>query len=489
MGEGPNMKQRKFYQGIAAMLALAGLTACSDDINTEVPATELCLTVNGEQYHIALPAKEGINLKTLSTEAAADISISNAADFQQLSVGGTDARSGKCTLAIGEIAKDKQISITYTTGDQSGTVQLNTLHAGIPVIEATGKGVIPGDFYLSFIYQRLVMKYNNDGHILYYRYDPTEKAGNFNEQGFWDFKKHTLDGRTYYSYHAPDYAYSSRAFTGYNPGMRILLDEHYTPIDTIHALASLDGYLPDGEPIDGHDFYFFSPTHYILSAYIDRQVGERKLAVAYLQEVEDGEVVFDWWSSDHPEMEDWESPTFDTSYDYVHFNAIQVLPDGNWLCSFRHLSSIVKIDRAGETGDILWRISGEALPEEQNFCGQHYATLNADGTLTLFDNGNGHTPQHTRLLRLKINPETGEVLGGGDMLTPHGDYFTHACGALQLFGDRFTVGWGWGVEFGSNDRLVTEHNASGQEIFSLRFPRLRYRQNSVHSTYRCVKYQ
>ena len=90
---------------------------------------------------------------------------------------------------------------------------------------------------------------------------------------------------------------------------------------------------------------------------------------------------------------------------------------------------------------------------------------------------------------MKINPETGEVLGGGDMLTPHGDYFTHACGALQLFGDRFTVGWGWGVEFGSNDRLVTEHNASGQEIFSLRYPRLRYRQNSVHSTYRCVKYQ
>ena len=487
------MYKRKFNQVLAALLlaGLTGLTSCRDDKNTDVPkpATELRLTINGEYYDITLPATETVNLATLSTETTADIHVENAADFQKLTIGGTDARSGKCAITVGEIAKDRQIEIAYTTGDQSGTVHLNTLHTGIPVIEATGKGVTPGDFYLSFIFQRLVMKYDNDGRILFYRFDPTSKAGTFNEQGYWDFKKHTFDGRTYYSYHAPDYAFTNRAFTGYNPGMRILLDDRFMPIDTIHALPSLDGYLFDGEPIDGHDFYFFSPSHYIISAYIDREVGDRALSVAYLQEVQDGEVVFDWWSSDHPEMEGWTSPAFDTNYDYVHFNSIQVLSDGNWLCSFRHLSSIVKIDRVGKTGDILWRIDGESLPEDQCFCGQHYATLHDDGTLTLFDNGNGHSPQVTRVLRLDVNAQTGEVTGGGNMLNPGGDYFSQACGAVQLFGQRFTVGWGWSIEEGNNTRLVTEHDTTGREVFGLRRTAADCLPNSVNPSYRCVKYE
>lgn len=485
------MKQKGFLViGLYCALVLtAFLTSCRDDNNTSIPATELCLIVNGEHYNIALPATESVNLVTLSTEFSADISVTNVDAFQELYVDGIDARSGKCAITASEIDKNRQIDIIYTTGNQSGTVRLNTLHDSIPAIVATGQGVIPGDFYLSFIFQRLIMKYDNDGRILYYRYDPTTKAGTFTEQGYWDFKKHTFGGHNYYSYHAPDYAFSSRAFTGYNPGMRILLDEHYMPIDTIHALPSLDGYLSDGEPIDGHDFYFFSPTHYIISAYVDRQVGDHMFAVAYLQEVQDGEVIFDWWSSDHPEMEGWTSPTFDTSYDYVHFNSIQVLPDGNWLCSFRHLSSIVKIDRAGETGDIFWRIDGESLPENQNFCGQHYVTLYDDGTLTLFDNGNGHDPQLTRVLRLNVNAQTGAVVGGGNMLNPGDDYFSQACGAVQLFGQRFTVGWGWSIEEGNNTRLVTEHDATGREIFGLRRSAVDSLPNSTNPSYRCVKYK
>ena len=47
------------------------------------------------------------------------------------------------------------------------------------------------------------------------------------------------------------------------------------------------------------------------------------------------------------------------------------------------------------------------------------------GAKTYFDNGNGHDPQCTRVLRLQVNPDTGEVTGGGDMLNPGGDYFTY----------------------------------------------------------------
>ena len=476
-----------FWGGFTATI----MTSCKEDDQPEPKeATELCLTVNGEHYDISLPATEAVNLKTLCTEFDADIQIGNAGEFQSITVNGQSLNDGKCTLSITEIAQDKQIEIAYTSAGVSGVVYLNTLHAGIPDIEARGRALIPGDFYLSFIYQRLIMKYDNEGRILYYRYDPTPLAGTFSETGYWDFKKHVFDGKTYYSYHAPDPAFADRAFTGYDPGMRVLLDDHYCPVDTIHAKASRDGFLKDGDPLDGHDFYFFSPTHYIASAsYIEREVGGQPLAVGYLQEVKDGVVVFDWWSSDHPEMASWCSPIFDYSYDYVHFNSVQVLPDGNWFCSFRILNSLLKIDRVNGTGDIIWRIAGDKLPEAQSFYGQHYATLHEDNTLTVFDNGNGHDPQCTRILRLNVNPDTGEVTGGGDMLNPGGDYFTQACGAVQLFGDRFVVGWGWGMEFANNDRLVTEHNAEGREIFGLYRHRLRYRVNSINSSYRCVKYQ
>ena len=88
------------------------------------------------------------------------------------------------------------------------------------------------------------------------------------------------------------------------------------------------------------------------------------------------------------------------------------------------------------------------------------------------------------------DPETGEVSGGGDMLNPGGNYFTQACGAVQLFsGDRFTVGWGWSSEAGNNTRLVSEHDAEGRVVFALSRSAADCMPNSVNPSYRCVKYE
>ena len=463
--------------------AFFDLTACStieDNPASHMPAAKMSLSVNGEHYDIVLPATEAVNLRTLNTEFEADIRVENAEAFEAITVS-----------PFTGIAKDKQIEIAYTIGGKRGTVRLNTLHSGIPEIIADGKAVIPGDFYLSFVFQRLIMKYDNDGHIIFYRYDLTPKAGTLDEVGYWDFKKHVFDGKTYYSYHSPDEKFIGRSFKGYNPGMRVLLNDHYIPVDSIHAYASRDGYVKDGDPLEGHEFHFFSPTHWISSAsYMEREVEGKKLAIAYLQEVKNGEVVFDWWSCDHPEMAGWGSSVFNTSYDYVHFNSLQVLPDGNWLCNFRGLSSILKIDRKNATGDILWRIAGETLPEEQRFSCEHYAMLHDDNTLTLFDNGHIHTPQITRVVRLKVDPDTGEVLGGGNMLNPGGDYFTKSCGDVQLFtGDRFVVGWGWSTTEGNNTRILSEHDADGRVIFALHRTAADSHANTCNPCNRCVKYE
>lgn len=482
----------RFLAVVLTMVGLCCLTACSDNDDEPTPAaaTSMLLTVNGEHYDIALPATEAVNLTTLCTEFDAEVTVENAEAFQSVTVGGRAVANGSCSLPVGRIDKDTQIEIDYTTGGQQGRILLNTLHIGIPEIKATGKAKADGDFYLSFVWLRLIMKYDNDGRVLFYRYEPRTITSTDDVSGWWDFKKHHGDdGKTYYSYHTNDPSHADRVMMGYDPGKRVILDEKYQEVKTIGLFTSRNGEITSLEPLDGHDFYFFDPDHYIVSAYVERNRSEQYIYASYLQEVKNGQVVFDWWSVGHTEMPTWIDPTFGPERDYAHFNSIQVLPDGNLLCSLRHLSTLVKIDRAGDTGNIIWAIHGNELQEDYSFCGQHNATLLDDGTLTLFDNGNGHTPPTTRLLCLKVNADTGEVTGGGNIL-PDDDnsYFTQACGSFGKFGDYYVAGWGIpGLENGPHDRLVNEYDASGHEIFGLRLTSASYLQNFFNASYRCVK--
>lgn len=462
--------------------------------------TAMYLEVMGERYEVTFSSLVSsattlpLNLRTLSGELGnVDFKVLNYTDFKTISIHGIPAKDGVVSIPFkGYIPKDDQLICEYTTASQKGNFAINFYPDNAPKFHCSGEGVIPGDFYLSFIYQPLIMKVNNAGQLLYYRFEPTDDNGTFQELGCWDFKKHVFDGKSYYSYHAPDQKFAEKAKTGYVPGMRILMDEHYNPVDTIHALRSIDGYLPDGSPLDGHDFYFFSPTHWIASAsYVEREVGDTIRAVAYLQEVDNGEVVFDWWSTSHPKMLGWGSSSFDTSYDYVHFNSVDVLPDGNWLLSFRALSSIIKVNRNG-AGEILWRVDGEALDPKSSFSGQHYVRYhknNDEEYITLFDNGNAHDPSITRAMRLHFKDiNQGIVSSGENMLnyTSLKPYFTQACGAFQDYGDQgFVMGWGWSTVAGNCTRLVTEYDSNGNEAF--RIDRDDEDPMSVDPSYRCVK--
>jgi hypothetical protein len=82
--------------------------------------------------------------------------------------------------------------------------------------------------------------------------------------------------------------------------------------------------------------------------------------------------------------------------DWTHANALQQTSDGNLILCVRNQDWLVKIDyRDGMgSGDVIWRmgpngdfkaISSEASPW---FTHPHDATITADGTLTIFDNGN-----------------------------------------------------------------------------------------------------
>ena len=462
---------------IAAVLTL--LAGCGGTAPQRID-----LSLNGQTYSIDLSQDSAVDLLTLSTEFDAEVVVFNYQQFDQLSVGGLSLVEGRVSIPVDVIAKDSFLALKWTAGRADGTILLRTLHAAVPEFNVAGRATSPGDFYLSYVFLRLIQKFDNAGNLIFYRFEPRTVRGGDDSSGWWDFKKHIVDGQTCYSYHAPDTAFTDRSFLGYNPGKRVLLDDRYRPIGEIHLLADSTGLVKEGDPVDGHDFYLFDLEHYIVSAYIERD----GVYAAYLQEVEDGKVVFDWWSTDHPELAEWGDPALaDLAVkDYVHFNSIDILPDGNWLCSLRHVSSLIKIDRAGGTGDILWRISGVDQPTAYAFHGQHCARWDSeDRTISLFNNGNG--PGVTGLIVLFVDPATGDVTGGGNLLnSDYPPYFSQACGSLTFSNGHFIAGWGIPGNPDLNDRVLIEFDIDGNEQFSIRNrPDSPYK--GVLPTYRCVK--
>ncbi len=117
-----------------------------------------------------------------------------------------------------------------------------------------------------------------------------------------------------------------------------------------------------------------------------------------------GEVVWRWSSFEHldtsrrregfdaafPPLID--PDTNEPSKDWTHGNAVVYNPDDDSiLLSLRHQDWIIKIDH--ETGDVLWRLGDEgdfALTEGSWFFHQHSPQWQPDGSLLLYDNGNGN---------------------------------------------------------------------------------------------------
>ena len=464
---------------LAGAVLTLQISACED-----FPINQFQFTVNGVSYTADGTVCDTVDLVTLSTEFDATVRVPSYALFSQLSVNGVPMKHGKATVPVDRIAKDAFLTLEWTSFGESGTLLLRTLHSEVPEAESTGTATAPGDFYLSFVYLRLIEKYDNEGRLLFYRFEPHAPTSGTDNTGWWDFKKHVGDdGKTYYSYHALDPKYESWVFAGHNPGVRILLDEHYNKLAEIRLESAK--HVRMGYPPDGHDFYFFNPRHYILMSYLDREVDGETLHAAYLQEVRHGRVVFDWWSTDHPELDTLQDPVFAQSAgaDYVHLNSVDVLPDGHLLCSFRHLSTVAKIHR--KTGEILWTICGWKPGQDFDFHGQHYARWHADdSSLTFFNNGNGTGA--TTLLSLTVDLQTGAVSGSRKLMDD--GYFAQACGSLTFSDGNIIAGWGIPGNADPSNRLVTEADAEGHVIFSLHWKNPASPYNSILASYRCSKY-
>jgi hypothetical protein len=255
----------------------------------------------------------------------------------------------------------------------------------------------------------------------------------------------------------------------YAGGVDVILDHSYRQIATVYA--------GNGFTTGNHEFEITPQGTALINAYrvvtADlRPVGGKrrgKLIDQAIQEVDiaTGRVLWQWDSRDHIRLQaTYLGKPGSKPYDYVHMNSIQELPDGNLLVSARHTSAVYEISK--QTGRILWSLGGKRstfrIAANAGFHWQHDARMQDDGTITLFDNGEGPYPaeSQSRALRIRLNYKRRRATLVR-AYTHRPPLLSQSQGSVQVLSDGNTfVAWGFTPYF-------TEFGRGGKQRFDAHF--------------------
>ncbi|MBL4704408.1 MAG: aryl-sulfate sulfotransferase [Flavobacteriales bacterium] len=197
-----------------------------------------------------------------------------------------------------------------------------------------------------------------------------------------------------------------------------------TIIDTNFNISSQFSVV-NSSYLDPHDFIRLSDGNYVmlgikdstfdLSGYLFDGIPGNPVSICRCNMIEivdpNNNLIWEWNTCDyiHP-SEGYEHYGYDDGgYDYAHFNSVYEDDDGHLIVSFRHLDSVVKINR--NTSDIMWQLGGKssdfAFSNDVGFSGQHNAERRPSGNISVLDNGNmSGSPEQSRAVEYSIDTST-----------------------------------------------------------------------------------
>jgi Arylsulfotransferase (ASST) len=242
-----------------------------------------------------------------------------------------------------------------------------------------------------------------------------------------------------------------------------------------------------GSPTDDHELQVMRNGNYVLLSYVPRagvdlsSLGGPSNATVLDAEIQivrpNGSLVWRWSTKDHvalSESSSWGAPLGPFSlpdgraaYDIVHGNSVQIVGK-TVVLSLRHTSAVYGIDRT--SGRILWKLGGTTTPESlavagnpggKLFSGQHFARLQANGTLTVHDNGtNAGRPPRALRFRIDTKARTARLV---EAVTDPTVKASLCCGSATRFADgRWLVSWG-------GQSVVGEYAPGGAPLWRLTF--------------------
>ena len=329
--------------------------------------------------------------------------------------------------------------------DGSDSSSLPTLTVNISNNPSPGNLYLSNFPYLDIPYTPFLIKSNNAGNISFFR-----QMVNY----ALDFKKQP-NGLLTYNINHKFYA----------------MDLNHNIVDSFTC--------GNGYPTDEHELKIMNNGHAFLMSY-DRQIMNMSQVVPggnpnatviglIIQELDENKnVVFQWRSWDHFILTD--APHVDYTaavVDYVHGNAIELDTDGNLMISTRHFSEITKISRT--TGNIIWRLGGPRnqftfVNDPAGFSYQHDIRRIANGNITLYDNGNYHSPPYSRAVEYKLD-EVNKVATLIWQFRRTPDIFGFAMGNAQRLHNGNTL-----ISWGATSPAITEVTPSGAIALEISLP-------------------
>jgi len=436
---------------------LIGFSACGNT-KLDVLPESVSITLNGKAYDLAndcvlildeLSIEKGITIKnnskkklTLNAEYFADAYAPNGVMF-----------NNKGKLNIDSIVNESIIKVSILgRNDETLSAKIVLTPSGMPELETSGQSSSDKDFYFTTNYGteniNYIFKTNNSGKLLYYK--------QFDQQ-VYDFQKFTTtDGKIRYSYIEIDTNHFN--FNDYGKDSMFvyskltILDENY------NFVKSVTYDMGDGTDngIELHDTLYFNDNHWIVCTNVatilrnddsdntndipDYMVGERKkmfVIGCLLQEVKNGEIIWEFDSRDYPELYGYYSTdlaTYSIGYqDYMHFNSMSVANDGNLLVSMRDIDGILKISRTN--GELLWILGGDGdeFNLSDKFLKQHSIVQLQGNKVMLYDNGEAGIRESSRLLEITLDEtnKTSEIVANYDL-----GVFSYAMGSVQKISDN-----------------------------------------------------
>ena len=258
--------------------------------------------------------------------------------------------------------------------------------------------------------------------------------------------------------------------TGYGQGEYVISDHSYREIERVRAGNGYEG--------DHHEFVIMPEDTALITIYSEVRrdlsgVGgpvDGAVLEGIVQEIdiESGEVLFEWHSLDHVQLEESlyrPPPDLESAFDYFHINSIDPHPDGYLTISARRTSALYKVSR--QTGEIAWRLGGDKSDFAMGFGSrtdwQHDARHHPDGIITIFDNGAFEKDVQSRAAVIEIDEDDMSATLVGEYTHPD-KIFAATQGNVQMLSNgNVFVGWG-------SEPRFSEFGHDGKLLFDASFP-------------------
>src|SRR5215204_3085317 len=237
--------------------------------------------------------------------------------------------------------------------------------------------------------------------------------------------------------------------TGYGQGEYVICDHSYREIKRFGAGNGYEG--------DHHEFLITPEDSALITIYnkVRRDLSgvggpiDGVVLDGIVQEIdiETGEVLFEWHSLDHVELDESyyrPPPDLRSPFDYFHVNSVDLHLDGYLTISARRTSTVYNVDR--KTGEIVWRLGGKKSDFEMGYGTrtdwQHDARRHPDGTITIFDNGGVQKDVQSRAIVIEVDEEDMSATLVGEYTHPSKILAATQGNVHVLPNGNVFIGWG-----------------------------------------------